>query len=383
MSVTRLRAIPCVVICLAALLAAGCGAKGPAEAEPAPTPEPQKPTATVEGDAAKDKPPEEESEPTTTAPKATGDPMIVDAVYAVVDKQVLTVGEIARKVEPIVRGMLRGREPPGEEELKALRELVFGEVAHGLIAKALILKAAREKGLVVDEARVGSQINRILLKEELSLDEYLERSKLTYQQLYKEVHDDVLFSAFRQMEIVPRVNVTPGEIRAYFEKHKADFSTPEQVHCHQIILFGHDEERQQTAQEALDKLRAGAEFAEIAKEYSKSSTAPKGGDFGWVARDVINSEKVNRVLFDQLKIGEISGVIEDEKGFLWIVTISGRREARQALLKDAWGDIERRLRRTKIEKETLEYARRIGKTTSITPERVRDRFLKPPEERPH
>jgi peptidyl-prolyl cis-trans isomerase SurA len=378
---TRLRLTSCMVTCFALLLAAGCGGKHPAEAQPAPGPEPSKPavaeTAGTDEEAANTP-----SEPTAPEVKAVGDAVIVDAVYVVVDKEVITYGDIVRRVEPIVTTMLKGRETPSQDELNALRARVFAEIAYGMITKALILKAAREQGLTVDEARVGSQINRLLLNEGVSLDDYLVKNKLTYRELYREVQDDVLFAAFRQMRIVPRVIVTPGEIRAYFEAHKAEFSTPEQVHCHQIVIFGNSEEKKAKVQAAIEKLHAGADFSEVAKEFSESSTAGNGGDMGWVSRDVLSSEAVNHALFDQLKVGEVSDVIEDEQGFLWIVMVSGRREAKEASLDDAWGDIERRLRRIKIEQETVKYARQIAKTTSILPEQIRQSFLSPPEEQP-
>ena len=371
MSAIRLRAIPFAVICFAALLALGCGAKRVEETEPVPTPESPDPAAVKTGDVEEKAPrkaAEKESETESSVARATGDPVVVDAVYVVVDKHVITVSEIVRKVEPIVQTILESNPALSDAERSEVRSHVFAQVAESMIVKALILKAAREKGLSVDEARVGSQIRRLQVKEGLSLEEYLEKSNMTYRELYREVHDDILFSGFRQIEIVPRVNVAPSEIKAYFEAHKdeAEFLTPEQVHCHEIVLFGSDEGKRQKAAAALEKLHAGAEFAEVAGEFSENtSTVRSGGDRGWIARNVINSEKVNRVLFDELKVGDASDVIEDENGFLWIVMISGRREATRASLDEAYAKIERRLRRIKIEQETRKYTQRLRKTTSI------------------
>ena len=375
MSTTRLRVNLCAAICLAAVLAPGCGAKRERQAHAPPTPVPPRPAEAETGG--------DEGEAPAETVKATGDPMITDAVYAIVDKRVITVNEVLRKVEPIVAKILEGRPTPSEEELNALRASVFVSVSEGMIVKALILKAAAEKGMAVDEARVGSQINRILLRENLTLEEYLERNKLTYRELYREVHDDVLFSGFRQIIIVPRVNVAPAEIRAYFEEHKGEFSRPEQVEGHQIVFFGNDDEKRQKAESALEKLRAGATFAEVAKEFSESANAEEGGAMGWIVRDrVINSKKVNTVLFDELKVGDPSGVIEDEGHNLWIVMITGRRAPIQADIQKAWPVIEQRLLRTKREEETWKYAQGLAKTTAIVPEEVRERFLRPQEEAP-
>ena len=58
-------------------------------------------------------------------------------------------------------------------------------------------------------------------------------------------------------------------------------------------------------------------------------------------------------------------MIEDENGFLWIVMISGRREAIRTPLDEAYATIESRLRRIKIQEETRRYAQRLRKTTAI------------------
>jgi len=374
-STTRLRVNLCAAIGLAAVLAPGCGVKRERQAHAPPTPLPPRP---AEADTGGD-----EGEALAETVKATGDPMITDAVYVIVDTRVITVNEVLRKVEPIVDRILEGRPMPSQKELEALRTSVFISVSEGMIVKALILKAAAEKGMAVDETRVGSQIKRVLLRENLTLEEYLEKNKLTYRELYREVRDDVLFSGFRQIVIVPRVHVAPGEVVAYFEEHKDEFSQLEQVECRQIVFFGNDDEKRQKAESAVEKLRAGATFAEVAKEFSESSNAEKGGAMGWIERDrVINSKKVNTVLFDELKVGEPSGVIEDEGHNLWIVMITGRREPIEADIQKAWPVIEQRLLRTKREDETWKYARGLAKTTAIVPEEVRERFLRPPEEPP-
>lgn len=369
MSTIRLRFVLLVIASVAVLATAAGSATAaePDEGEAAAT----EPAATepTEAEAINEEAPEEPAAgDTETVSRPIGDPMIVDAVYAVVGTRVITVGEIARKVEPMVQQFLESNPSLNEAEQFECRRQFFAKIATDMIVKALILKAARDEGAFVDEARVGSQIRRLLVAEGLTLEEYLDKHDMTYQELYREVHDDYLFIEYRRARIVPRVYVSPGEVAAYYEQLKDDpeFLTPAQVRCREIVFFGHDDERRQKAAAALEKLKAGAEFAEVAKESSEiESTARAGGDRGWITRTVINSDRVNAALFDQLEIAEVSQVIEDEKGFLWIVMITGRREAVRTPLSQAYDRIQRRLRRIKIEEETYKYAARIEKTTAV------------------
>ncbi|HUU36178.1 MAG TPA: peptidylprolyl isomerase [Vicinamibacterales bacterium] len=301
--------------------------------------------------------------------RVAGDPVMVDRVYLIVDTRIITVGEIARRVEPIAQRYLEAKPGLTPPEADQLREQIFIEEAQRMVAKELILKAAREKGLNVDEARVGSQIKRILLSEGLTIEEYLAKHKMTYRELYREVQDEILFSGFRMMEIAPRVYVSPSEIAAYYQEHKneAEFLWPEQVHAYEIVLMGQNaQQRQAKAEAALQELQQGADFAAVARKYSENPRAARnGGDLDWITRNVINAPEVNKALFEDLEVGQVSGIIKDQNGFLWIVKVAGRREAARMPLDDAYASIEARLRRVKLDEETRKYALRLMKTTAI------------------
>jgi FKBP-type peptidyl-prolyl cis-trans isomerase/parvulin-like peptidyl-prolyl isomerase len=65
----------------------------------------------------------------------------------------------------------------------------------------------------------------------------------------------------------------------------------------------------QTAEEALEKINGGTDFAAVAEEYSQSAeTAQKGGDFGWGAESSMPDEV--KTALDALGVGEISGIID-------------------------------------------------------------------------
>jgi parvulin-like peptidyl-prolyl isomerase len=139
------------------------------------------------------------------------------------------------------------------------------------------------------------------------------------------------------------------------------------VHAHEIVLLGGDpQQRRAKAEKALEELRNGADFATVAKTYSESPrTAPNGGDLGWITRKVISAPAVNKALFEDLKVGDVSDIIPDQSGFLWIVMVSGRREAARMPLDEAYASVEARLRRAKLDEETRKYAMRLMKTTAV------------------
>jgi FKBP-type peptidyl-prolyl cis-trans isomerase/parvulin-like peptidyl-prolyl isomerase len=66
-----------------------------------------------------------------------------------------------------------------------------------------------------------------------------------------------------------------------------------------------------TAEEALEKINSGTDFATVAQEYSQNeATAQQGGDFGWGAESSLPDDV--RAALDALAVGEVSGIIKSD-----------------------------------------------------------------------
>lgn len=77
------------------------------------------------------------------------------------------------------------------------------------------------------------------------------------------------------------------------------------------ILFAADDEA--TAQQVLDELNNGADFAEMAKQYSTDAgSAANGGDVGWSGLNSFVDDYSEAL--DKLAVGETSGLVTSEYG---------------------------------------------------------------------
>jgi peptidyl-prolyl cis-trans isomerase D len=127
-----------------------------------------------------------------------------------------------------------------------------------------------------------------------------------------------------------KVIVDPAEVQRYYSNHPDDFRTPERVRARHILIApaakpGEKpdqkaiEEARAKAVDVLKQVRAGGDFAELAKKYSQDpGSAPNGGELGWSTREAWVAPFAN-VAFAQAP-GQISDLVQTDFGFHIIQT---------------------------------------------------------------
>ena len=129
-----------------------------------------------------------------------------------------------------------------------------------------------------------------------------------------------------------------AQAQSEYRANPARFQAQEEVKVRHILVEGQDAEAHKKAEELLQSLRAGADFAELARKNSiDKGSAAKGGELGFFARGRMAPEFENAA-FQLKKVGQLSAVVQTQFG-LHILQLQGQRAAGQLLpfaeIKDA------------------------------------------------
>lgn len=142
----------------------------------------------------------------------------------------------------------------------------------------------------------------------------------------------------------PRITITDEEMTTYFEENKDYFAQEEQVQASHILV-----EDEATANEVYAKLENGADFSELAAEYSTDEqNSESGGDLGLFGRGAM-VEAFEEVAFS-LDINEISEPVQTEFGY-HIIKLVEKIEAKEATYEEAKEEIKSMLFADKMETE--------------------------------
>ncbi len=142
------------------------------------------------------------------------------------------------------------------------------------------------------------------------------------------------------------LEVTDEELTTYFEENREQFGEPPMADVKQIVIRverdGSGEEEARSKIEAAHReLSEGAEFAQVATEYSEGPTAARGGELGPVPQGVL-PDALDEAAFS-LPIGELSEPIRSPFGY-HILQISSRTEGQEVTLAEVRDEVAMRVR---------------------------------------
>jgi peptidyl-prolyl cis-trans isomerase D len=153
------------------------------------------------------------------------------------------------------------------------------------------------------------------------------------------------------------IEPTAQEIQAYYDQHRDQYRSPEQVKVRHILiktpLPGPDgkvdpagvEQARKKAEDVLKQLKAGGDFAALAKKYSEdTASAKEGGSLGWIERGRTVPE-FEKVAFS-LPEGSTSDLVESSYGF-HIIQVEDKQDARVKTVEEVKAQIEPALKHDK------------------------------------
>lgn len=230
---------------------------------------------------------------------------------------------------------VNGKEITKDQLYDELSKAGGGEAAlDELIMKELVRQEAAKKKITVTAADIDKEIETYKKNfgSEENLNLALSQNGMTMELLRETIEMNQLLTKILE----PEVKVTDEQIKKTFEENKASFDTPEQVRASVILVKTEAE-----ANEIIKELKAGKDFAELAKSKSlDEATKTSGGDTDFFARGE-REEAVENAAFKLAK-DEISGAVKTSEGYQ-VIKLTDRKEAHSATLEEKKEEIRKTL----------------------------------------
>ncbi|MGB6007980.1 peptidylprolyl isomerase [Castellaniella sp.] len=263
----------------------------------------------------------------------------VDGIAAIVNKQVITLGQLADKQAQVRRQMQQQQIPVPEDA-------VFKrQVLQQMINAALQDQEAQRTGIRVSDAQVERAIQTVAQRNRLTVEQMKKEilaGGMSWDQYREELRSQIQDDRLRQRFVEDRISISDSDVDAFLQTQgdrplpppeqarqpqapetpePATVPTgPELVELAQILIEVPDyaansvvAEKRKQAEAVLRKLQSGADFAGVAAASSNGPQALQGGDMG--IRPLKDWPDLFVQAVTDVPAGGITGILQSGRGF--------------------------------------------------------------------
>ncbi len=278
---------------------------------------------------------------------------------------------LAADVMPVVNDWLaRNAHKYPPDQLDQARLYLIRQALRGLVDTKILVLRVKQKVPKEGYDRIMEKLGAIFEKEELP--KLIERAGVStraeLEAKLRELGSSVerervafcertLSQQWVRQQINLEPEITHQEMLDYYQQHRAEFEYPARARWEMILVQFRSYPSKADAYRAIaalgNAILDGEPFAEVARRGSEGATAKDGGAYDWTTRGSLKSKIIDEAIFT-LPVGQLSRILEDERGFA-IVRVIERQEAGRVSFEDAQVKIREQLKKSHIERQIKEY----------------------------
>jgi foldase protein PrsA len=224
---------------------------------------------------------------------------------------------------------------PGSTQYEQLK----GQAIDYLVQRAEYAQEADSMGIKISDSDIDKRIEQLKKQyyggSEAKYEKTLKQQGLTQDQAREEVRASLIAEAVFK-KVTDKVHVSNKDIANYYDSHKSQYVQPESRDVRHILVT-----KKPLAESLYAQLKGGANFAALAKKYSKDpGSAANGGKLTISKGQTV--PQFDKTAF-KLKKGELSPPIHTQYGYHIIQALSAIKPAQTTPLSKVAPSIKQQL----------------------------------------
>ena len=242
------------------------------------------------------------------------------------------------------------------------RDEILRGVLDQLVTLHLLAQESKGRHIEVSDADIDGQIARIKQNypNEEAFTKDVAAQGMTIAMLKSQTRQRMLAQKLVESpDVTGGIQVPDPDVDAFYKQNPDRFKQPESVHASHILIglpqnatVQQKTQARAAAQDTLTKIKAGGDFAVLARERSNDSSGQNGGDLGFIPRGQTVAPFEEAAF--KLKPGAVSGIVETQFGF-HIIKVHERRAARTVPFAEVSGQIKQFLEQQQKEQKLQQF----------------------------
>lgn len=296
----------------------------------------------------------------------SGGQEVVEEIVAIVNDDIITLSEV-RQEFAMLMAQLRAMQFPLEEQEKQ-QQILKEQLLENMITDLLLIQKAREMNISVAE-QLRATLEKIKEDNNMTSDADLRRAVeqqgLSYDAWLKEYEETMLKQAVVWSEVERSIALDDAEIIQYYRANPEKFTVPTEFKLSAVYLGteGRGTEELEALKAQIDeKLKAGADFADVAAELSDPPMNEARGDLGAFKEGELESTLEEAVA--KLEPGQASEWIFSRNGW-WLLRLEEKTPSRLMAFEEAKREVEEMLYNRKSAERIGEYLKELREKSYV------------------
>ena len=242
---------------------------------------------------------------------------MLDGIAAIVNEGVVLKSQLQKEIKTItLRASQEDMQLPSED-------IIQEQVLESLIVEEIQLQRAERIGLQLSDQILNTTIANISQQNNIpfeKLPEALAAEGINYAEYRRDIRKGLILEQLRDIEVIRKITVSPREIDVCLEDFEDGVVSNSEYNLSHILISAPESATiedfttiEREAEDIHEQLIAGANFGEIAIQYSDSQTGLDGGSLGW--RKGSELPTIFSDILKSLKVDEISRPYRTKSGF--------------------------------------------------------------------
>lgn len=271
--------------------------------------------------------------------------VLVDRIVAQVNDDIITLYELNRKAAPFIK-RVQAMARPLEEERRMIYEL-REKVLNQMVDEKLTDQEIERYNIRVSEEAIDNTIEEMKKQRRMTdqqLRDSLQKEGLTMEEYRTQMKNQILRVRLVNREVKSKIVITDEDIRAYYEKNKAQYVGEGRVdlrHAMMAVSPSAGEAEKQALRDKMAVIRQkvidGTPFDDAVRESVPSSEIKDVGYLGSFALNDLAPQIL--AALEGLKAGDVTDIVDTGQG-LQFFYVEAMSEGQGKTLEEVSAEIE-------------------------------------------